>query len=200
MEPTPAMHLPTPAGWRARCCDFLLDPGGGRYLPHCESQSRCRAFRISRTMTFPCRRCDCSRRFRPDGPPAWPHRLPERELLRKGSMAEGMPWPNLARRLSGRRLSKKDLESSPSEPGLMRWRRRCSTVHRRDAVRGTTGHISALDQGSIVIDLRRPGIGSSILMVVERDGSGVLFYRASGQKRRVRVDNGFRGRLFDSGQ
>ena len=49
--------------------------------------------------------------------------------------------------------------------------------------------IYPMDQGSIVIDLRRPGIGSSILMVVERDGSGVLFYRASGQKRRVRVDN-----------
>ena len=49
--------------------------------------------------------------------------------------------------------------------------------------------IYPMDQGSIVIDLRRPGIGSSILMVVERDGSRVLFYRASGQKRRVRVDN-----------
>ena len=49
--------------------------------------------------------------------------------------------------------------------------------------------IYPIDRGSIAIDLRHPGIESSVLMVIERDGSGALFNRAAERKVRVRVKN-----------
>ncbi len=49
--------------------------------------------------------------------------------------------------------------------------------------------IYPMDRGAIVIDLRSPGSGSSVLMVIEHDGSGALFYRTSRKKGRVRVDD-----------
>ncbi len=49
--------------------------------------------------------------------------------------------------------------------------------------------IYPMEGSGIVIDLRSPGRSTSVLMVVERDGAGVLFYRASGKKGRVRVDD-----------
>jgi len=74
----------------------------------------------------------------------------------------------------------------PSAPGL----------EKAEAVlRGIAGlvkeqpDIYPMDRGGVVIDLRSPEAGSSVLMVIERDGSGALFYRTSGEKGRVRVDD-----------
>lgn len=49
--------------------------------------------------------------------------------------------------------------------------------------------IYPMDEGSIVIDLRRPEIGTSVIVVVDQDGSGALFFRTSGKRGRVRVKN-----------
>ena len=74
----------------------------------------------------------------------------------------------------------------PSEIGL----------EKADAVlRGVSGFVEEqpdvypMEAGGIVIDLRSPDVPGSVLMVVERDGAGVLFYRASGKKGRARVDD-----------
>ena len=69
-------------------------------------------------------------------------------------------------------------------------------VARAEAVlRGISGFVKEqpdvypMDGGGIVIDLRKPGIESSVLMVIEHDGAGALFYRTRGKKGRVRVEN-----------
>lgn len=69
-------------------------------------------------------------------------------------------------------------------------------LEKADAVlRGVSGlveeqpDIYPMEAGGIVIDLRGPDVPSSVLMVVESDGSGALFYRASGKKGRARVDD-----------
>ena len=49
--------------------------------------------------------------------------------------------------------------------------------------------IYPMEGGGIVIDLRSPDLESSVLMVVESDSAGALFYRASGKKGRARVDD-----------
>ena len=62
-------------------------------------------------------------------------------------------------------------------------------------LRGISGFVEEqpdiypMEGGGIVIDLRSPDRQSSVLMVVECDGAGVLFYRASGKKGRARVDD-----------
>ncbi len=62
-------------------------------------------------------------------------------------------------------------------------------------LRGVSGFVEEqpdiypMEGGGIVIDLRSPDRQSSVLMVVECDGAGVLFYRASGKKGRARVDD-----------
>ena len=62
-------------------------------------------------------------------------------------------------------------------------------------LRGISGFVEEppdiypMEGGGIVIDLRSPDLQTSVLMVVERDGAGVLFYRASGKKGRARVDD-----------
>ena len=74
----------------------------------------------------------------------------------------------------------------PSELGL---------IKAEAVLRGISGFVEEqpdiypMDRGSIAVDLRRPEIGSSVVMVVEQDGSGALFYRTSGKKGRVRVEN-----------
>ena len=62
-------------------------------------------------------------------------------------------------------------------------------------LRGVSGFVEEqpdiypMEGGGIVIDLRSPDLESSVLMVVESDGAGALFYRASGKKGRARVDD-----------
>ena len=87
-----------------------------------------------------------------------------------------------------------DCPAAAVEEGLNEpWK---SGLEKADAVlRGISGFVEEqpdiypMEGGGIVIDLRSPDLQSSVLMVVESDGAGVLFYRASGKKGRARVDD-----------
>ena len=46
-----------------------------------------------------------------------------------------------------------------------------------------------MQDSSIAIDFRSPNGKNGVLFLVERDGSGVLFYRTSNSKGRIRVDD-----------
>ena len=49
--------------------------------------------------------------------------------------------------------------------------------------------IYPMDESNIAIDFRTPDGGSSVLFVVDQDGSGVMFYRTEGVRGRIRVDD-----------
>jgi len=74
----------------------------------------------------------------------------------------------------------------PSAPGLKK---------AEEVLRGISGFVKEqpdiypMDRGGIAIDFRSPESRSSVLMVIEHDGSGALFYRTSGKKGRVGVDD-----------
>ena len=52
---------------------------------------------------------------------------------------------------------------------------------------GDEPSIYPMDEGSIAIDLRNVGAKSGVLILIEREGSGVLFYRTKKSKGRVRA-------------